>query len=222
MECPGRRGSHPHLDIVCPHGPALVGQWELVRRHRALEPTVLLSYGSRRRAAKCPYAPSGDCGEAPPERGEPTCTANAPEVPALRGPPPARRSRIACPAVGVAFLLLQRHATPADGGPCPGFPRPSLVKQRAKLIAVAPDQKKQKRPTCQMAQVGRVVPLPYPSVIALYGVRPPSSVPAPMITSTGCLPVTSLGSPASASLPSAIQLAPNWQLPACRMLSSRG
>jgi hypothetical protein len=67
-------------------------------------------------------------------------------------------SRIACPTVGVAVLLLERHATPADGGPCPDFPRPSLVKQRA-----VRDAENAERPTWLMAQVGRLVSLPNPS-----------------------------------------------------------
>jgi hypothetical protein len=119
-----------------------------------------LSYGSRRRAANAHTRRVYRSVKAPPERGKPTCTASAPEVTDLRGPPPARRKQNRVPAVGVAFLLLERHATPADGGPCPDFPRPSLVKQRSKA----------KRPTWRMAQVGRVVPLPHPSGVALYGV----------------------------------------------------
>lgn len=46
----GRRELHPHRRRRGPHGPALVGQWEVVRRHRALYSA--LSYGSRWRAAK--------------------------------------------------------------------------------------------------------------------------------------------------------------------------
>ncbi len=40
-------GLHPHLGAVSPHAPALVRQWDVVRRRRALE----LSYGPGRRAA---------------------------------------------------------------------------------------------------------------------------------------------------------------------------
>ena len=46
-------------------------------------------------------------------------------------------------------FLLERHATPADGGQCREFPRPSDVKQ--------PRRAKTKGPTCRAAQVGRVV-----------------------------------------------------------------
>jgi hypothetical protein len=87
-------------------------------------------------------------------------TADAPEgaVAVLEDHRRRDGSRIACPTVGVAFLLLERHATPADGGPCPDFPRPSLVKQRSLRDAVNTE-----RPTWLMAQVGRLVPLPNPS-----------------------------------------------------------
>src|SRR5687768_5113680 len=73
-ECPGRRDLHPHLDVVCPHGPALVGQWELVRRRArsgASSDALRLSYGSRRRAANAHARRLSVAvtAAAPPERG---------------------------------------------------------------------------------------------------------------------------------------------------------
>jgi len=47
--CPGRRDSHPRLDVVPPHVPALVGHWDSCS-DAALSRT-LLSYGTRWRAA---------------------------------------------------------------------------------------------------------------------------------------------------------------------------
>ena len=46
---PGRRESHPRLDVVPPHTPAVVGHWESCG-NAALSST-LLSYGTRWRAA---------------------------------------------------------------------------------------------------------------------------------------------------------------------------
>ena len=80
-EVPGRWDSHPHLGVVCPHGPALVGQWELVWRRRAL----LLELRIPVARGQCPDAPddvdreAGDASYAPLERGG-RCTASAPEA----------------------------------------------------------------------------------------------------------------------------------------------
>ena len=48
-----RRNDHPHLTVVSPHVPALVRQWELVRRQRAL----LLELRVPVARGQCPYAP---------------------------------------------------------------------------------------------------------------------------------------------------------------------
>ena len=42
---PGRRGLHPHLGAVCPHGPALSGHGSVVRQRRAL--ILPLRYATR-------------------------------------------------------------------------------------------------------------------------------------------------------------------------------
>src|SRR6476646_7888765 len=47
--CPGRRESHPRLDVVPPHAPALVGHWESCSDAALCR--TLLSYGTRWRAA---------------------------------------------------------------------------------------------------------------------------------------------------------------------------
>jgi len=47
--CPGRRDSHPRLDVVPPHAPALVGHWDSCSDAALCR--TLLSYGTRWRAA---------------------------------------------------------------------------------------------------------------------------------------------------------------------------
>jgi len=47
--CPGRRDSHPRLDVVPPHYPALVGHWDSCSDAALFR--TLLSYGTRWRAA---------------------------------------------------------------------------------------------------------------------------------------------------------------------------
>ena len=53
-----RRRVAPRLGDVCPHAPALVGQWETVRRRRAL----VVSYAHRTARGHCPYAPECERG----------------------------------------------------------------------------------------------------------------------------------------------------------------
>jgi len=53
--CPDRRESHPHLGVDAPHRPALVGQWDVMRRRRALSFAVELRCPVAR--GQCPCAP---------------------------------------------------------------------------------------------------------------------------------------------------------------------
>ena len=57
-EWPGRRGLHPHLDVVYPHGPALVGPWDdRVATSRAAGRAPLVALRDPVARGQCPCAP---------------------------------------------------------------------------------------------------------------------------------------------------------------------
>ena len=136
LPCRRQRESRPNSLFFVQAGPPPVGQWEFVRRHRALccavELRIPVTRGLR------PYAPAELNWSFRRRRDE---AADA----------PSSGSRVSPP--------LEHHATPADDESwccltcCfPSCPRLSVVKQRYHV-------EMQKRPTWHLAQVGRVVPL---------------------------------------------------------------
>jgi len=123
---------HPHLDVVCPRGPAFVRPWEVVRRHRALMLHVELRIPVAR--GKSPYAP--DCVDPSTARRGSGYQNGGSRVPSIRASCRAGRRRI----MWCWWFWFSS--------------RPSVVKQRIHA----------KRPTWQLAQAGRVIPLRDPGL----------------------------------------------------------
>ena len=148
-------------------------------RSGAVVGTIALSYGSRRHAANAHTRRlfGSLTTSAPPQRGR----ANTMPRTLRRTLSLCRRSnrqrdesRIACAAVGVAILLLERHAPSADGGPFLNCRDHRLSNSRTRngengstaFAATSPYsafrirtrlrlRQEAQRPTCRLAQVGR-------------------------------------------------------------------